>query len=148
MVDLVVPLLAGVVVSAVFGSVVGASYHHVIVPFNEVFRSYGGPVYTGRRPASVIAHTCREGHEPVACRCPPRRLRSVLEYRGADWLIRHRHVPGRYPVGAEIAVRVSYRSNRPYPLTRTTVVRSAVLGALWGAGAGLLYATVLSVMLA
>lgn len=146
--DLLGPLLAGVASSAVFGAVVGAAYHHVIVPFNEAFRSYGGPVYTGRRAARVVAHTCRDDHEPVACGCPPRRLRSVVEYRGADWLTRRHHVPGRYPVGSEIVVRVSYRSNRAYPLTWITVVRYAVFGALAGAGAGLLYATVLAVMLA
>ncbi|MEV6326097.1 hypothetical protein AB0M45_33805 [Nocardia sp. NPDC051787] len=71
----------------------------------------------------------------------------MIEYHGADWRRRHDAVPGRYPLGAEIPVRISYRTNRAYPLTRTTLVRTGLRGAALGAGLGLFNAVLLCVLL-
>ncbi|WP_459547610.1 hypothetical protein [Nocardia sp. X0981] len=109
-------------VTAVAGAVCGAAYFHVLVPFNEALRSKAAPSFTGRRVAVALGHTCTSGHEPSSCVCSPRYRRTLLEYQGTDWRCRRYEVPGTYPLGDEVAVRVSYSSNRPYPLTRTTVV--------------------------
>ncbi|WP_040787247.1 hypothetical protein [Nocardia pneumoniae] len=71
----------------------------------------------------------------------------MIEYRGADWRRRHDAAPGRYPLGAEIPVRISYRTNRAYPLTRSTLVRTGLRGAALGAGLGLFNAVLLCVLL-
>lgn len=140
-------MIAGVGVAAAAGALCGAAYFHLLVPFNEALRSNGGPSYTGRRPAVVLAHTCTSGHEPSSCVCARRYRRTLLDYRGADWRRRRYAVPGEYPVGQEVPVRVSYSSNRPYPLTWTTVRRTATRGAVAGALIGLVHAALLSLLL-
>ncbi|NNH69539.1 hypothetical protein HLB23_06600 [Nocardia uniformis] len=147
MFELVLPLVAGVAAPAIGGLLYGLAYHHVLVPLNEAFRYHGGPRFTGRRPALAVAHSCAAEHEPGACPCPPRRQRTILEYHGADWRRRCFPVPGRYPLDAEVPVHVSYTSNRPYPLTRITVVRSAIRGTAAGFAIGLVVIAMMCVTL-
>lgn len=137
--ELVLPLLAGVAATVFGGGLCGVAYHHVLVPLNEVLRSSMVPRYTGRRTASAVGHGCALGHAPARCSCSSRRRHTVLEYRAADMLPRRSAVPGIYPVGAELTVRVRYRDNRPFPLTRITAVRGAVTGLCVGAGLGLVH---------
>ncbi|MFC4127371.1 hypothetical protein [Nocardia rhizosphaerae] len=147
MFDLAVPMLAGLAAVTVAGFVCGLAYHHILVPVNEALRSHGGPGYTARRPALAVAHTCALAHDPMACPCPPRRQRTIVEYQGVDWSRRRHPVPGRYPLGAELSVRVRYAGNRPYPLTRITVLRSAIRGAAAGVGFGLVFIVLLIAVL-
>lgn len=140
-------MIAGVVVTAAAGAVCGAAYFHVLVPFNDALRSKSAPSYTGRREAVVLAHTCRSGHGSSSCVCPRRYRRTLLEYKGADWRRRRYEVPGEYPLGPKVPVRVSYSSNRPYPLTWTTVRRTAIRGAVAGGVLGLAHAVLLSLLL-
>ncbi|WP_067537859.1 hypothetical protein [Nocardia crassostreae] len=125
----ILPLIAGIASSTAFGAVCGLAYHHVIVPFNEAFRSHGRPSFTGRRPALAVGHSCTSEHPPEDCPCPPRRRRTVVMYQGVDWRRSWHAVTGRYPLGTEIPVHVSYRTNRPHPLTWTTAVHGALRGA-------------------
>jgi hypothetical protein len=142
-----VAMIAGVAVTAAAGAVCGAAYFHVLVPFNDALRSKSAPSYTGRREAVALAHSCVAGHEPPSCVCPRRSRRTLLEYKGADWRRQRYEVPGTYPLGQQVPVRVGYSSNRPYPLTWTTVGRTAIRGALVGGALGLAHAVLLSVLL-
>jgi hypothetical protein len=107
-----VAMIAGVAVTAAAGAVCGAAYFHVLVPLNDALRSKSAPSYTGRREAVALAHSCVAGHEPPSCVCPRRYRRTLLEYKGADWRRRY-EVPGTYPLGQQVPVRVGYSSNRP-----------------------------------
>ncbi|NKY36506.1 hypothetical protein HGA13_26050 [Nocardia speluncae] len=143
MLDSIIPMLAGPAATTVAGAVFGLAYHHILVPLNEALRTWGGPAYTGRRPALAIAHSCVSEHDPEVCPCRPWRRRTVLEYQGADWQRRRYAVPGTYRLEAEVTVRVGYRGNRPYPLTPITAFRCAHRGAAMGAALGLFYAALL-----
>ncbi|MEU4429514.1 hypothetical protein AB0F65_02375 [Nocardia rhamnosiphila] len=143
----VVAMIAGVAVTAAAGAVCGAAYFHVLAPFNDALRSKAAPSYTGRREAVVLAHTCRSGHKSSSCVCPQRDRRTLLEYQGADLRQRRYAVPGTYPLGQPVPVRVGYSSNRPYPLTWTTVGHTAIRGALVGGALGLAHAVLLSLRL-
>ncbi|MBF6225963.1 hypothetical protein [Nocardia abscessus] len=143
MLDLALPLLAGLVATTVGGFLCGAAFHHVLVPLNEIFRSIGRPSYTNRRPALAIAHTCVYAHVPADCSCIPRNRRTVLEFRGTNALLRQAAVQGVYALGTELPVRVRYSTNEPVPLTRNTVVRSAIRGSALGAALGLIHIALL-----
>ncbi|WP_327117285.1 hypothetical protein OHB12_07050 [Nocardia sp. NBC_01730] len=147
MLDLALPLLAGLGATTVGGFLCGAAFHHVLVPLNEIFRSIGRPSYTNRRPALAIAHTCVYAHDPAVCSCMPRHRRTVLEFRGTNALPQQAAVHGVYALGAELPVRVRYSTNEPVPLTRNTVVRSAIRGSTLGAGLGLVYSALLFAVL-
>ncbi|WP_329412203.1 hypothetical protein OG563_07065 [Nocardia vinacea] len=139
-------LLAGWVACALFGWVCGVAYWHVLVPFGEVF-GRSAPSYTRRRMAKAVAHTCKRDHEPTLCPCLRWQQRTVLEYQGADWRGRRAAVAGWYLLGSEVPVRISYRTNRAYPLTRAAVIRTSVLGAALGTAIGLIQVLLLLVVL-
>jgi hypothetical protein len=145
--DLALPLLAGLAATTVGGFLCGAAFHHVLVPLDEIFRSTGHRWYTNRRPARVLAHTCVHAHDPEVCSCVLRDRRTVLEFRGTNALPRQAAVHGVYALGTELPVRVRYSTNEPVLLTRSTVVRSAIRGSALGAGLGLVYIALLCAVL-
>lgn len=145
--DLILALAAGTATSTLFGLMVGLSYLHVFVPFNDAFRRTPQPSYTRKRWARTVAHTCTRDHVAAECDCPPRNLRTVLVYQGTDFRDRREPVRGRYPLGGEVPVRISYRSDRPNPMTRISVLRNGIRGAALGAGLGAAYAAALRILL-
>ncbi|MFC9893509.1 hypothetical protein ACFVMC_07430 [Nocardia sp. NPDC127579] len=147
MFDLAFPLLAGLAATTVGGFLCGAAFHHVLVPLDAMFRGNGRPRYAPRRPARVIAHTCLRAHTPATCSCAARDQRTVLEFRGTNALPQQAAVPGHYPLGSELPVHVRLTTNQPIPLTRKTVLRSAIRGSAIGAALGSAYAALLCVVL-